>query len=77
MTDEEVAILKHLGDKLRFYRTQKGYSQEVFADKTELDRTYISGLERGKRNPSYLIIKRIANTLDIQEQQLFQDEVKK
>ena len=77
MTDEEVAILKHLGDKLRFYRIQKGYSQEVFADKTELDRTYISGLERGKRNPSYLIIKRIANTLDIQEQQLFQDEVKK
>ncbi len=71
MTSEEELQLKTLGEILRKYRIERGFSQESFAEKTKMDRTYISGLERGKRNPSYLIIKRIAEVLEIPEQKLF------
>ena len=74
MTSEEEIQLKTLGEILRKYRIEKGFSQESFSEKTQLDRTYISGLERGKRNPSYLIIKRIAKVLEIPEQKLFTKE---
>ena len=40
--------LKTFGTNLKFLRTQKGISQEEFADRTKLDRTYICGLERGR-----------------------------
>lgn len=72
MTSEEEMMLKCLGENLRKHRVKKGFSQESFAEKTNLDRTYISGLERGKRNPSYLTIKRIAKVLEIPEQNLFE-----
>lgn len=74
MTSEEEMQLKILGEILRKYRIEKGFSQESFSEKTHLDRTYISGLERGKRNPSYLIIKRIAKALGIPEHKLFIQE---
>ncbi|MBR0100415.1 MAG: helix-turn-helix transcriptional regulator [Treponema sp.] len=74
MTSEEEIQLRFLGEILRKYRLEKGFSQESFSEKTQLDRTYISGLERGKRNPSYLIIKRIAKVLEIPEQKLFVQE---
>lgn len=74
MISEEELQLKALGERLRKYRLEKGFSQESFAEKTQLDRTYISGLERGKRNPSFLIIRRISKVLEISEQQLFESE---
>ena len=72
MIPEEELQLKALGERLRKYRLEKGLSQESFAEKTQLDTTYISGLERGKRNPSFLIIRRISKVLEIYEQQLFE-----
>jgi transcriptional regulator with XRE-family HTH domain len=47
-------------------------SQEVFADKTGLDRTYISLLERGKRNPSLLTLLKLAEALDLSTSELVQ-----
>ena len=72
MTTEEEIQLKALGERMRNYRISKGFSQETFAEKTQLDRTYISGLERGKRNPSFLILRKISKVLEISEQQLFE-----
>ena len=43
-------ILAKFGKRVREERTALGLSQEAFADKCKLDRTYISGIERGKRN---------------------------
>lgn len=40
-----------------------GVSQEVLADEARIDRTYISGIERGKRNPSIDLIARLALAL--------------
>lgn len=72
MNDFDNNLLNSLGSKLRTYRLQKNFSQEKFAELTELDRTYISGLERGKRNPSYLIIKRLCDVLEIEPNDLFE-----
>jgi len=71
MTIEEQVILSDFGNRLRKLRVEKGFSQEKFADLTQLDRTYVSGLERGKRNPSYLILLKIAKSLNISVKDLF------
>lgn len=42
-----------------------GLSQEQLAFETELHRTYISGVERGVRNPTVLVIDRLAKALDV------------
>ncbi|EQC00173.1 hypothetical protein B738_12964 [Photorhabdus temperata subsp. temperata M1021] len=46
-------------------------SQEAFADKCGIDRTYISGIERGIRNPTLEIINIIASGLQIELTELF------
>lgn len=71
MTAEEQDILLNFGNHLRKLRIEKGFSQEKFADLTQLDRTYVSGLERGKRNPSYLILLKIAKSLNISIKDMF------
>jgi transcriptional regulator with XRE-family HTH domain len=46
-------------------------SQEALAAKCELDRTYISGIERGTRNPSLTNVLKIADSLDVSASELF------
>jgi transcriptional regulator with XRE-family HTH domain len=58
------------GQRVREERNKLGISQEAFADKCRLDRTYISGIERGKRNVSLKNIEIIANTIGITIAQL-------
>jgi transcriptional regulator with XRE-family HTH domain len=58
-------VLVRFGEGLRRQRQAQGLSQEAFADKCGLDRTYISGIERGKRNVSLLNIKTIAKALGL------------
>jgi transcriptional regulator with XRE-family HTH domain len=58
-------VLARFGQRVREKRMAMGLSQEAFADKCKLDRTYISGIERGKRNVSLRNIEVIANTLGI------------
>lgn len=53
------------GNAIREIRTQRGISQEALADKCGLDRTYISGIERGERNPSLTNILKIAAALEV------------
>lgn len=58
-------ILARFGQRVREKRTALTLSQEAFADNCKLDRTYISGIERGKRNLSLRNIEVIAKTLGI------------
>ena len=60
------------GQNVRKQRTERGLSQEALADKAALDPTYISGIERGVRNPSLLSIIRIAQALGIESGNLFE-----
>ena len=64
-------ILTSLGKRLRFFREQKHLTQERLAEKAELDSTYISGIERGVRNPSVISLARVAKGLDISLSELF------
>ncbi|MDC9589861.1 helix-turn-helix transcriptional regulator [Xenorhabdus sp. XENO-10] len=62
------------GQRIRYLRREAGMSQEAFADKCGLDRTYVSGIERGVRNPTLEIIYVIANGLQIELNELFNFE---
>ena len=65
-------VLLRFGQRVRERRTALGLSQEAFADKCKLDRTYISGIERGKRNLSLRNIEAIANALGLTIAELVQ-----
>lgn len=58
-------ILVRFGARVRELRLSKGYSQESFAAKCGLDRTYIGGIERGERNLALRNIESIAVALNI------------
>ncbi|HAC62626.1 MAG TPA: hypothetical protein DCF68_03580 [Cyanothece sp. UBA12306] len=58
-------ILKKFGSFLQKTRIRKEFSQEYLAELADLDRIYISLLERGKRNPSLACVNSICTALDI------------
>jgi transcriptional regulator with XRE-family HTH domain len=60
-----VKILVSLGKKVRSLRRSQELSQEKLAESADLDRTYISGIERGKRNVSIVNIAKIATALGV------------
>ena len=66
-------ILKVFADNLKMYRRQIGLSQEEFAEKAGLHRTYISAIEREKRSISLDNIQKIADALEIETHKLFID----
>jgi transcriptional regulator with XRE-family HTH domain len=55
-----------LGINVRRLRRAKRWSQEDLAEKANLHRTYVSGIERGVRNPSLTIIFKLAEGLGVQ-----------
>lgn len=64
-------IINVFSSKVRRYRTSLGLSQEQFAEKCGLHRTYISSIERFQRNVSLENIQKIADALDIEAYKLF------
>jgi transcriptional regulator with XRE-family HTH domain len=52
-----------LGRAIRQARARRGISQEELASRSGLHRTYVGGIERGERNPSFTNIVRIAEAL--------------
>ncbi|MCL6363848.1 XRE family transcriptional regulator [Pectobacterium carotovorum subsp. carotovorum] len=66
-------ITVRFGQRVKTLRLQAGLSQEAFADKCGLDRTYISGIERGVRNPTLEVIGVIADGLGIKLKYLFEE----
>ena len=67
-------IKVQFGKRLRELRESQGFSQESLAHEAELDRTYISGVERGKRNISIENIQRLALALNIGVKDFFNHE---
>lgn len=58
-------VIVRFGARVRELRLSKGYSQESFAAKCGLDRTYVGGIERGERNLALRNIENIAKALDM------------
>jgi transcriptional regulator with XRE-family HTH domain len=66
-------VLRALGQRIRELRTERGYSQEAFADQCGVHRTFMGTVERGESNLSFQNILKVATTLDITLSVLFSD----
>lgn len=62
-TNTEESVKLGFGKAVRSARKELGLSQEALGEFAELHRTYITDIERGERNPSLLVMVRIANAL--------------
>ena len=58
-------IRQRLGRNLRRLRGEKGWSQEDYADRAGIHRTYVSDIERGKRNPTVTVVEKLAKPLSV------------
>lgn len=67
-------IVKVFGNNVKKYRIILGISQEAFADKCGMHRTYISAIECYRRSISLENIQRIADALEIETYKLFVEE---
>jgi transcriptional regulator with XRE-family HTH domain len=59
------SLLRSLGARVRQCREQKQWTQEDLAERAELDRSYIAGIEAGLRNPSIKAVSKIAKGLGL------------
>jgi transcriptional regulator with XRE-family HTH domain len=50
---------------VRRLREARGWSQEAFADEVGIHRTYVSDIERGVRNPTIMIVEKLALPLEV------------
>ncbi len=66
-------IRKFVGRNVREARQAVGLSQEALADKAGIDRTYVSGVERGVRNPTVTIVARLAEALGVMAADLLRE----
>lgn len=64
-------IIRVFGDNLRKYRNRLGLSQEAFAEKCGLHRTYISAIECYRRSIALENVQRIADALEVETYKLF------
>jgi transcriptional regulator with XRE-family HTH domain len=80
MDTDKIVALKALGFLVRKHRESLHISQEELATRSNLDRTYISGIERGVRNPSLTAILSLSNGLGVNTSDLLENlesEIKK
>jgi len=60
-----VDIRLRLGRNVRRLRQEKGWSQEDYADRAGIHRTYVSDIERGRRNPTITLVEKLAAPLGV------------
>lgn len=69
-----MAIRRTVGRNLKRFRQAAGLSQEAFAFECGLHRTYVSGVERGVRNPTVVVLAKLAEPLGVSAWQLLVPE---
>ncbi len=67
-------VRKRVGINLKKFRLEQGLSQEALAFECGLHRTYISGVERGVRNPTVLVLEQIAMALKVPSSRLLEED---
>ena len=63
--------LESLGHRVRFLRKQRKWSQFELSLRAEVNKNYISDLEKGRRNPTLLVLEKIADAFGITLEYLF------
>lgn len=64
-------ITEDVGNRIKSLRKKKGLSQEKLALKAGIDRTYLAGIEAGKRNATIISLKKIVIALEISMKEFF------
>jgi transcriptional regulator with XRE-family HTH domain len=64
-----------VGINVRRLRKDRGLTQEKLALDAAIDLTYLGGIERGRRNPSVVVIGRLANVLKAHPRDFFNEEL--
>ena len=67
-----MTIEKQLGMRIRYLRAKKHMSQEELSFVSQVNKNYISDLERGTRNPTLKVLEKIAKALEIDLSTLLQ-----
>lgn len=67
-------IKEKIGLRVKSMREQKGFSIEHLANVSNVDRNYISDIEKGQRNVSIIIIEKIIHALDVDFATFFNDK---
>lgn len=67
-----MSVRKRVGQNLRRAREVVGISQEDLADRAGLHRTYVSGVERGVRNPTVTVLEKLAKALKVKPSTLLE-----
>lgn len=62
-----------VGNNVKYWRMKRGFSQEELAFRSDLHRTYVSAVERGIRNPTVLIVGKLAAALGVRPVMLLDD----
>jgi transcriptional regulator with XRE-family HTH domain len=70
-------VQKRLGVRIQRLRSDKGWSQEELAYRAAIHRTYMSGLERGVRNPTITVVERLVKALGCDWADLFDRPAKR
>jgi transcriptional regulator with XRE-family HTH domain len=68
-----VSLLKELGERLQKRRQELGLSQEELCERIEMNRTYLSDIERGLGNVSILLLFKLSKALRIELSQLLKN----
>lgn len=66
-----MSIQEQFGLNVKRIREEKTWSQEYLSEISGLHRTYISGIERGTRNPTIEIVEKVSKALDVSINELF------
>jgi len=67
-------IRKLVASNVRRIRQDHVWSQERLALESDIDRTYISGIERGTRNPTITLLQRLADALGVEAMELLRKD---
>ena len=67
------SLSQYVGKNVRRLRHELGLSQEEFADRCGLHRTYVGAIERGERNITLATLARLASTLSVDPRELFEE----
>ena len=65
-------IRKRLGSNVKRLRLENGWSQEDYADRAGIHRTYVSDIERASRNPTITVLERLARALKVSPSSLIE-----
>jgi len=66
-----MSIKSRVSRNIQRIRREKDLSQEEVAHRADIHQTYLSGVETGKRNPSILVVERIAKALGVDVSEIF------